>query len=204
MSDALTDIARDQRRAENHEDFCFVLADYLDEPTDEKKAELADAAVRCDAVPRGYWGDRTKLAKGLDKWLSDLFRKQDRVAWANLLLSVHDIYCLRSRKRWKCSLYDKLKSFSPFAGKLFTVVDYGNGFATIRGEVQKFLDACVRDKGFCTYDYDKYTIVFDESPVPSDVVWMRCSCMDQSGAYRTPDREERKKRLADWRNNSHS
>ena len=61
MSDALTDIARDERRNRNVYSWIFAVADFL-----EGKVELdcvESAALKCDAVPRGYWGSVTAMAE---------------------------------------------------------------------------------------------------------------------------------------------
>ena len=70
MSDALTDIARDQRRAEARRKWLIALGKYL-LGRGTKKAVL-EAAEACDSIPRGYWGRQTQLAKRTNKIIQKL------------------------------------------------------------------------------------------------------------------------------------
>jgi hypothetical protein len=66
MSDALTDIRRDQVRAECYESFLAAIADYFENPSSEAEAKVRDAAQKTDEVPRGYHHGPTSLCSIFD------------------------------------------------------------------------------------------------------------------------------------------
>ena len=61
MSDALTDLARDDRRNGRLLTWIFRVADYLEGKVDI--GTVQDAAVACDRVPRGYSDGRTNMGE---------------------------------------------------------------------------------------------------------------------------------------------
>jgi hypothetical protein len=122
MSDALTDIARDERRAAAFDVFadrllvCVRYAQARDRRTltiaDRQFADVVDAVYAAardvDAVPRGYWNGRTSFAESAAA-LMEALRAGDERAWASWLRQVY------GGSNWK--LYGEFKAVSPFVGK---------------------------------------------------------------------------------------
>lgn len=175
MSDALTDIARDERRDKAIGEFVVELIGHLEKGTDIKR--VVCAAKECDSVPRGYFGGQTQIAEGVVA-LIDKLKANDQKAWAKVLFEF---------TKPGTSMYRKLKSLSPFDGKLVAVVDYGCGFAHIYGDVQQFFDKVIGETAnMKTYDADDYLIVMNEPKVKKkDIVWLRSGICGQ----KTPRKE---------------
>lgn len=113
MSDALTDIARDERRAREFGKLARAMLAYVREQTQESFNAAVSAAEDVDSVPRGYWGNRTSLAESILDALARL-RAGDEKEWARWLADVSDSY----------GLYDEFLEASPFAGKVLLVRRY--------------------------------------------------------------------------------
>ncbi len=107
MSDAFTDIDRDQRRWRNYWNFLNLLTDYLEKKPDDAELlrQVIEAAENTDAVGRGYWGGRTYLSAGIKERIK-LLRKGDRIEWVRLLAQAISNPSARQRQR--------LKAISPF------------------------------------------------------------------------------------------
>ena len=176
MSDALTDIARDERRAEKFSDFVETVIKYLGQNSDKNKKAVKDAAESCDNVPMGYWSGPTSLAKNLDDWLYKLVNQDEKV-WLKWLLRTRDNYNTN---------FDRLKKISPYRGKTIVLVDYGFGFGNLGGEIQNQFDKIIADNGYATYDADKYAIILD-APIKGKIEWLG----NGSNEYRTPVKAER-------------
>jgi hypothetical protein len=123
MSDALTDIARDETRSQQFEEFLHRVHDYLLKPHDLNRASAQEAAKAVDSIPRGYWGGQTDLYSGCGKFLDELIVPKPE-AWGRLLLDAksmsHDLYCL-------------LQQISPWPDKKMQYLDFNwrnldNGF----------------------------------------------------------------------------
>ena len=167
MSDALTDIARDQRRGRNYYGFLTLLTDYLEKKADDKEllGQVIEAAKDTDAVGGGYWGGRTQLSVSLEERIR-LLRESDRTEWAKLLAQTSS----------EPSVYQRLKAISPFPAALLVQVDYGCGFVTFKGELEEFFAKLIRNqKGWQTYDCDEYLVVL---PMPdtkeAEIIWLNC------------------------------
>lgn len=109
MSDALTDIARDQRRSELLRDYLLVVIDYLSDQTEEKYSKVLALSEIVDSVVGGYWSSSpTKTANGLPEKLERL-KANDEGTWAGLLAEFlfNEFY----------SGYLKAKKLSPFCGR---------------------------------------------------------------------------------------
>lgn len=123
MSDALTDIARDQRRSRGFAAFISSLLDFVKDPTENARVQAINLAKSCDDVPRGYWGGQTALANTAPELLGKLLTA-DKPAWGWLLLvsSQADIQA-----------YQQLKMLSPWPTKEMAHVSYRtiDGFASI-------------------------------------------------------------------------
>jgi hypothetical protein len=85
MSDALTDIARDQKRTAAAEDYIRAVLAYVQVPRSPSKAPAVIAcAQRCDNVPRGFWQGSINFASCAERTLRGL-RDGDLVTWAKTL-----------------------------------------------------------------------------------------------------------------------
>lgn len=123
MSDALSDIARDEERGARFELFFLKVKEYVKNPNSDTLKSAIEAAEEVDSVGRGYWGGETNLGDDIDNCLqrlvsSDMVIKE--LEWAKLLG-----LAIRSYK------FQELKALSPFADKIVVFVDYGTGFVNI-------------------------------------------------------------------------
>lgn len=193
MSDALTDIARDERRHEYFCDFVASVIDYCVTPNDHTHQIVLQDAKSCDSVPTGYWRGQTALAKGIEDWLQKLLN-QDEFIWIKWLLRIQ--YNTREHEgysRYKMSLYDKAKSLSPYKNKTIVEMDYGIGFAHVGGEIKNSIDKLIETNGLMTYDADRYAIILDQ-PIQGKVVWLGNGCnYNKTNEYETPIASERKR-----------
>lgn len=62
MSDALTDINRDERKAE-----IVNKIRKLEQEPEKNKEEILKLADECDSIPRGYWTGQTKVREQVCK-----------------------------------------------------------------------------------------------------------------------------------------
>ena len=168
MSDALTDIARDQSRGEKYRNFLELLTDYLESKDKTKDAlkKIIEAARETDSVRGGYWGGRTKLFHGLLQRINAL-EKGDESEWARLLAEMNSRY----------PLYKRVKAISPFVGKMLIHVGYGRGFVNFdrdTGDLANFLSqAIAKGKGWETYQGDAYMVVLPEPTAQEiEVIWL--------------------------------
>lgn len=167
MSDGITDSYRDQSRAEEYEKFLGRLADYLENPNEEKLAVLKLAGEQTDRIPRGLMSGQTDISSRMENLLAKLFENDERV-WGKLLLNAHGDFPEKS--------FYRLKKLSPFRDQILLEVDYGIGFVTLRGDFQELIDKTINTAhNMKIYDGDKYLVV-----IPADVlkeakvVWMEC------------------------------
>ena len=129
MSDALTDIARDQERASAYERYLGAICDWLQDPTDDKLALIVTHAEDCDSVRRGYWTGKTNLA---DRARESARRPKDGDIreWSRLLTPI----VAQSEHNYP-GLERRLYKLSPFAGRRLVVVHQGYGFADYKGDI---------------------------------------------------------------------
>jgi hypothetical protein len=104
MSDALTDIARDERRAREFERFAELVLEHLRGKATVDAVKIA--ATDVDGVPRGYWGGQTSFADKVEVMLQKL-RENDEATWLRWLRLINESW----------GLYDTTKEASPFKGK---------------------------------------------------------------------------------------
>lgn len=177
MSDALTDIARDQRRGTLFEDYLANLANYLEKPNKKKYKVLKDSAELVDSVPRGYWGGSTSLSNGIGIYIKRL-KEGDKTTWGKLL------NVSKGREQ-----YNQLIKISPFKDKLRIHVDYGKGFSNIDfGDLESRIHAHLRKKDYRTFDCDKYDVILNLSEADldklldsSEIIWSNCGIVGVKG-----------------------
>jgi hypothetical protein len=150
MSDALTDIARDQERARAFNAFLEKLTEYLSKPTKAAQEVVLKYAQDTDAVTGGYWTGKTNLASFVQDNLEGLVQ-QDKKAWAKILKMVLD-----------SPFYYQLKDMSPFRSKVMLIIDYGIGFVTFGGEIEDWAYRLLRQEGHKTYEGDTYAVFIPE------------------------------------------
>jgi len=127
MSDALTDIARDERRAECFENFGRKVIEFIKNPNNDTRQEVTSAAKNTDNVVGGYWSrDKTNLEKGIDGRL-DKLQNGDNEEWSGLLFAFDGNY----------KLWDELKAVSPFSDMVVVFIEYGMGKTEISGELEE-------------------------------------------------------------------
>jgi hypothetical protein len=165
MSDAMTDIAQDERRSVCYSRYLEAVSIFLEKPTDDNKKAAVEAAGKTDGVPGGYFGGRTSFADGVIELLEKL-ASGDKQVWAKFLASLKD------------NNYDFqiLKKLSPFAGQLLVSVDYGCGFVRLYGDFEPLIAKIIEeDKGWKVYDADKYFMALPMLDAKkSEVFWIGC------------------------------
>lgn len=120
MSDALTDIARDQERGAFFQRYLLRIKEYVLNPNSDTSKAVVEAAETVDSIRRGYWTSETDLSENIENRLKRLV-SEDKIVkeaeWAKLLgIAI------------KSSQFQELKALSPFADKTVAFVDYGMGF----------------------------------------------------------------------------
>ena len=80
MSDALSDIRKDERRAEAIYGWRQAVKAYLADPSEENKKAAMDWAVKADGIRGGYWGGRTELVDMTPDALSSLLAGETHYA----------------------------------------------------------------------------------------------------------------------------
>lgn len=171
MSDALTDLARDERRAKLFNEYLKALKVFLEDQTAENKAAVVIAAAATDQVRRGFNNGRTTLAKNVSDRI-DLLAAGDKETWAKFLFSLDTT-----------SGTQIFKALSPFHGKCLLTVDYGCGFVSIGGDIGLLLDQLIAiGHQYKTYDADKYLVVMDPPNMTSaEVHWLYCGILGVDG-----------------------
>ncbi len=98
MSDALTDIGRDQARTSAAEDYILAVLHHLETTRSPETASAVIASAHlCDHIPRGYWQGSTNFAASAEGTLRGL-EVADPLCWARTLptasalkrMSTHD------------------------------------------------------------------------------------------------------------------
>ena len=158
MSDAFTDAARAQRRLDQFELYVGAIYDYLRNPDRNTLDKVITTAHIIDSR------EGTKLSDELPKILLQLTIGDGPVdtpikkaAWAKLLFKAQD-----------SDYFNRLKKLSPFKDQIVAFVDYGMGFVRFHGDVNRLFSKPIADKGWQTFDCDKYVVVMPE-PKPEDV-----------------------------------
>jgi hypothetical protein len=114
MSDALSDIARDERRGRAFSECLYNLANYLEKPSKITYSALRKSAEETDSVHGGYWGGgNTNLNNELIPFLRNL-HKNDITTWVNLMDKAKDCYSEKKR----------LKSLSPVKDFVIFPINY--------------------------------------------------------------------------------
>lgn len=75
MSDALSDIARDERRNQLLNEYSVKARKFSTEPIRKNLEEAIVAARAVDSVIGGYWGGKTEIFCGIKKVLNELKSK---------------------------------------------------------------------------------------------------------------------------------
>lgn len=160
MSDALSDIATDERRTRNYDTLLENLLNYLKEPSDESHQQIVEAAKNTDSVGQGFWGGRTDFSNGLEERLQKL-REGDKTVWAKTLVEVST-----NNNR----MYPKFKQLSPFKDQVLLFIDYGCGHHA-RAKILEFgedeIAKKIQDENFMTHDCDKYILAL---PISEDII----------------------------------
>lgn len=199
MSDALTDISRDEQRARNFARFLVALQNWLCDSSKKDYKKVVEAAKSTDAVRRGYWGGETSISVNIEERLKKL-KNGNKNEWAKVLSWIINGH-------WR--EFHELKKFSPFNDKLLFMVDYGSGFMDVHAEPDApfklsnwVINRIVASKNMKTYDCDDYLIALDKRVNPYeladltdsdnrekhdqilqtiDVIWLSCGIVGITG-----------------------
>lgn len=163
MSDALTDIARDQYRAEEFRKYLDSLLLFLNSPSNETRKAVIEQAKLVDSIHGGYWGGSTSISRGIEKFLDGLVAR-DHSAWAKLLWCCLDHY----------GYGVKFRKLSPFGEhQLLTFVDYRYGWdVKLEGDLKNFFAKSICLADMTTGDGDLYMVVVD-APAAREVCWVQ-------------------------------
>ncbi len=159
MSDGMTDAYKD---ADDYEWFVQYLKEilrWLQDPTDSRHERVF--SKRGLPTVRSIFGQEMT-----PKDLSSIDAKLlagDKVLWAKLLTVIPD-----SEKE----LFKGLKELSPFKDQIFIFVNYGRGFVNFEGETEIYFKSLIKEKGWRTYDCDKYAVLLPKTEVPPEVIWI--------------------------------
>jgi hypothetical protein len=188
MSDAFSDIVKDEQRSKNIHSFLKALVFYLegDLPAKEvlKRAEIASGGSR------GFFSSPVDFVTDLEKELKQLKRGTEKT-WAKTLFRYRD-----------SDLFFHLCTLSPWSLLEVACVEYGMGFARITKYPERhwigeeYINEIIYRKNWFIYDCDDYLIVFD-SDNHHKVFWIGNStgykCKD--GMFRSLKKPRRKN---DW------
>lgn len=168
MSDGITDAYRAERRWREFERHICAIKDYILNPDEFHFKQAIEVATIIDR------DEGTKFTEELGNLLPKLMAVDEDIknsAWAKLLA-----------KSYESMYFDSLKKLSPFKEKIVAFVDYGEGFVTFYGDIEKFFSKSVADKGLKTFDCDKYIVVMPK-PKPKDVevFWTGCGILGVYG-----------------------
>lgn len=94
MSDAFTDIARDEKRSGLYRKYIIKAKKFTVDPSKETLEEVIEAARAVDSVGIGYWGWETNIFSKIEKALDELkSRHGDR--WEEFLGEITNIPVLK-------------------------------------------------------------------------------------------------------------
>ena len=78
MSDAFTDLARDQRRFDAYRKYLKCLVSHIEHSSDESYKDLKESANAVDSIKAGYWGKQTNISDSIDEQLSKIKVKDEK------------------------------------------------------------------------------------------------------------------------------
>jgi len=172
MSDALTDIASDAKKAreigEYLEGVFLFLKGKLPVEEVKKRAKTASSGSY------GYWTSPVDLVTGLDETLKKL-KAGDKKTWARFLYAVHSGYWV-----------DEFYKLSPWVGKVLIFVYYEQITTLPKGWVsEEIVTKIIEKAGFKSTDdwnryWQRFLIVLDESS--SEVFWIKKIRLQVRGA----------------------
>ncbi len=168
MSDGISDGYKGAREYESFVQHLREILWWLQEPADKRWEDLTSSVGLARAQNIfGRLNDQEDLYVLLSK-----IRDKNKEVWAKLLFAV---------PRDQESLFQKLKKFSPFDGQIFVIVDYGVGFVHYYGEIDRLFGNAVNEKGWKTFDADKYAVVLPKDALPTDVIWVGGGLIGSNG-----------------------
>jgi len=166
MSDALTDIARDEVRSKAFSRYANTMLRYvMGGATLEEVVKAADCV---DDVPTGYWGSRTKFSDGA-KETAEKLKANDPATWAKMIFLLKDSF-------ENYGLYKDYKAASPFP--LDAQMIYLDFSDTWDDKLKPLFGDAIKNAGFCTSQFeggDRYLLVIDQKTldkIAKSAVWM--------------------------------
>lgn len=154
MSDALSEIARDQQRATAFVDYLMKLCDWAESGfASEKREAVKAAASDTDMIRGGYWGSSTNLMARIDQRL-DALAAGDPKQWGRLLHAADD--------EWNPAIKDRLRAASPFKTGVIAFTDYGCGFVRYNRSFDELLAKAIAAKGGTAFDCEKHLLVLPD------------------------------------------
>ena len=173
MSDAFTDMARENRRAELNDSYFRAVLNWLrNSDTTNFEDVISASSLITPLKPEDF---RPILQAEMQK-----LHEGDKETWAKFLYRVS---VLDDQKKF----FVAFKKLSPFSDQLFVRVDYGLGFVTLGGEIEQAINHLVSQKGWKTHDCDKYAVSLPNPISKSEVFWTDCSISGLDGPRLVPE-----------------
>jgi hypothetical protein len=123
MSDALSDLARDQQRAEASREMWMAFGAFADAPSAERKQAALESAKNVDSISGGYWGGCTRHVLKTPGWLEGIER-EDSGTWAILILQIAE---------FDPEYAERLQEKSPLKGMLVGAAEVHGGEVRLEG-----------------------------------------------------------------------
>jgi len=151
MSDALSEITRDQQRANAFQAYLLSICEWSATGfSAEGRAAVKEAANDTDLIRGGYWGSSTNLMERIDKRL-DALAGGDPKQWARLLHAADD--------EWYLDIKARLRAASPFKDGVIAFADYGFGFVRYSSAFDQLLASAIEAKGGTTFNAETHMVI---------------------------------------------
>ena len=174
MSDALSDIAHDERRFRNSRDFWLTLLKFVGEEATEDN--LKEAASIASGGSHGYFSSPVYFEDDIDSVIEGL-KSNDKQVWAKILWQSMDYI-----NRWPGDNFGALLELSPFKDHVIVQVWYAHGWSKLKPFPDGYISDSLVDKiveahNWVTNDSDKYLIVLNEDNKTGEAFWLRCDAL---------------------------
>lgn len=155
MSDALSEIARDQERNSAFQQYLLALCRWCEAGfSPEMRTEVIKAAEDTDLVRGGYWGSSTNLLARIEKRL-DLLAAGDLKQWGRLIQASDD--------EWTHDIRQRVLAASPFKDRAVGLIAYGHGFVRFHSDgFEALLSKAIQKKGGTTFKGETHLIVMPQ------------------------------------------
>lgn len=157
MSDALTDISRDQQRASAYHRYLVAIIHWVESGHGaEQRTAVKEAAEATDLVRGGYWGGGTNISGRIEERLTAL-ETGDPQQWGRLMMEASD--------EWNPEVKSRLQAASPWKDGALVFADYGIGFVHYQGALDRLIMKAIEARGGTTFHGEKHLLI-----LPADIL----------------------------------